>query len=88
MKFKTKTHPHHGEDSRYICTACYFNHVETARAAMQISKKLRLTCMPCGEQLAKEVRHTIVPMHKGNYVKVTDMNDLKDLNPKYIRSAT
>jgi hypothetical protein len=43
--------------------------------------------MPCGEGKAQNVRHTIVPMHKGNYVKVTDLNDLKDLNPKYIRSA-
>ena len=70
------------EDSRYLCTACYGGYVPLARIRLG-----RTTCLPCGEQLAKEVRHTIVPMHKGNYVKVTDMNDLKDLNPKYIRSA-
>ena len=46
-----------------------------------------LTCLPCGDVQASKVKHTVVPMHKGNYVKVTDMNDLKDLNPKYIRSA-
>ena len=46
-----------------------------------------LTCLSCGDVQAHKVKHTIVPMHKGNYVKVTDMNDLKDLNPKYIRSA-
>jgi hypothetical protein len=28
-----------------------------------------------------------VPSHKSNYIVVTDMDDLKDLNPKYIRSA-
>jgi hypothetical protein len=44
-------------------------------------------CMPCGEGKAQNVRHTIVPSHKSNYIVVTDMNDLKDLNPKYIRSA-
>jgi hypothetical protein len=70
------------EDSRYLCTSCYGGYVPLARIRLG-----RTTCLPCGEQLAKEVRHTIVPMHKGNYVKVTDMNDLKDLNPKYIRSA-
>jgi len=46
-----------------------------------------LTCLSCGDVQAHKVKHTVVPMHKGNYVKVTDMNDLKDLNPKYIRSA-
>jgi hypothetical protein len=75
------------EDIRYICTACYFNHVETARAAMQVSKKLKLTCKPCGEMLAREIRHTVVNLHKSNAVLITDMDDLKDLNPKYIRSA-
>jgi ribosomal protein L37AE/L43A len=70
------------EDSRYLCTQCYGGTVPLERWKLGYS-----TCMPCGEQLAKEVRHTIVPMHKGNYIKVTDLNDLKDLNPKYIRSA-
>lgn len=37
-------------------------------------------CMPCGEQLAKKTRHTIVPMAKSNYVVVTDKELLKGLN--------
>jgi len=45
-------------------------------------------CMPCGDVNARKVRHTVVPTHKSNYMLVTDMNDLKDLNPKYIRSAS
>jgi ribosomal protein L37E len=75
------------EDSRYICTACYFNHVETRRAGHQLKNKLKLTCAPCGEQQAKEVKRTVVNLHKSNPIMITDMNDLKDLNPKYIRSA-
>ncbi len=70
------------EDSRYLCTACYGGYVPLARIRLG-----RTTCLPCGEQLAHKVKHTIVPSHKSNYIVVTDMNDLKDLNPKYIRSA-
>ena len=44
-------------------------------------------CLDCGEDAAQKVKHTIVPSHKSNYIVITDMNDLKDLNPKYIRSA-
>lgn len=71
------------EDSRYICTACYFNHVETRRAERQISNKLKLTCAPCGESIAREVKHTIVPMPKSNYIVVTDYSLLKGLNSSH-----
>ncbi len=40
------------------------------------------TCKPCGEQAAREVKRTIAPMHKSNYVMVTDLADLKGLNNK------
>lgn len=40
------------------------------------------TCMPCGEKLARTKRHTIVPMHKSNYIVITDRNDLKGINNK------
>lgn len=40
------------------------------------------TCMPCGEEAARRVRHTIVPMHKSNYIVITDRNDLKGINNK------
>lgn len=52
------------EDSRYICTACYFNHVETRRAEHRIRNKLPLTCAPCGEAIAKAKKHTILTPHK------------------------
>ena len=71
------------EDSRYICTACYFNHVETRRAQHRIKNKLPLTCAPCGEQQAKEHKHTIVPMPKSNYIVVTDYSLLKGLNSSH-----
>jgi len=39
-------------------------------------------CLPCGEHLAKQRKHTIVPMNKSNYIMVTDYDLLKQLNPK------
>jgi hypothetical protein len=41
-------------------------------------------CLPCGDEIAKERKFTIVPMHKSNYVAVTNTIDLKQLNPKRI----
>jgi hypothetical protein len=38
--------------------------------------------MPCGEAAAKQRKHTIVPMHKSNYIVVTNREDLKGINNK------
>jgi hypothetical protein len=40
------------------------------------------TCLPCGEREAREVRHTVVPMHKSNYMVVSDKRDLMGINNK------
>lgn len=40
------------------------------------------TCHPCGAWIAKKVVHTIVPMHKSNYIVVTNREDLKGINNK------
>jgi hypothetical protein len=42
------------------------------------------TCKQCGEAAAKRVRHTVVPMAKSNYIVVTDLTLLKQLN-KYAK---
>ena len=60
-----------------ICTHCYAVRVEPQRAKMA-----RPTCMLCGEVLSKQVKRTVVPMHKSNYLLVTDLNDLKGINNK------
>ena len=39
-------------------------------------------CLECGEEHAKQRKHTIVPMQKSNYMLITDMDILKQLNPK------
>jgi ribosomal protein L37AE/L43A len=41
-------------------------------------------CPECGEQAARKLRGgwCVVPMHKSNYMLVTDPEVLKQLNPK------
>jgi ribosomal protein L37AE/L43A len=39
-------------------------------------------CMPCGDDLASKVVRTVAPMHKSNYMMITDMSDLKGINNK------
>lgn len=41
-------------------------------------------CIRCGEREASRSRHCIVPMNKSNYVVVTDVSLLKQLNPKRV----
>ena len=39
-------------------------------------------CLECGEKRAKQIKHTIAPMHKSNYMLVTRLEDLVGLNNK------
>jgi ribosomal protein L37AE/L43A len=39
-------------------------------------------CMPCGDDLANKVVRTVAPINKSNYMMITDMAMLKQLNPK------
>lgn len=66
------------EDHLPICTCCYAVRVEPHRARLP-----RPTCMDCGEKLAKERKHTIVPMPKSNYIVVTDLSLLVNLNSSH-----
>ena len=38
------------------------------------------TCLVCGERVARQHKHTIVPMPKSNYIVVTDRSLLLGLN--------
>lgn len=55
--------------------------VAPARAALGYP-----TCLPCGAAVAARTRHTVVPLHKSNYVLVTNPATLKQLNPKRVNS--
>ena len=39
-------------------------------------------CLACGDKEAKQRRFTIAPINKSNYMMITDMAMLKQLNPK------
>lgn len=43
-----------------------------------------VTCLECGEYEARKVRHCIVPMNKSNYIVVSDIIVLSQLNPKRV----
>ena len=60
-----------------ICLCCYAERVPPARARLGYK-----TCLSCGETAAKQVKHTVAPMNKSNYMLFTDVNMLKQLNPK------
>ena len=40
------------------------------------------TCLVCGEVEARKVKHTVVPLHKSNYIVVSNKEDLKGINNK------
>ena len=40
------------------------------------------TCLLCGEREAVQVRYTIAPMHKSNYMVFSNPDDLKGINNK------
>lgn len=60
-----------------ICLCCYAERVPPARAKLGYK-----TCLSCGETAARQVKHTVAPVHKSNYMLFTDPSMLKQLNPK------
>ncbi len=55
---------------------------ETLHDLLRQRSASRKVGMPCGEKAAKGVVRTIVPMHKSNYMMITDLDDLKGINNK------
>jgi len=68
------------EDRVYLCTACHWEKVPYLRW-----KAGYFTCLPCGEEQAREERMgwCIAPIsNKAGYTRVTDYSLLKQINPK------
>ena len=59
------------------CYECVDVEVHPARVALGYK-----VCLECGDKLAKSRKFTIAPMHKSNYMLITDRADLKGLNNK------
>jgi hypothetical protein len=66
-----------------ICLTCYAERIPPARYKLGYR-----TCMSCGEVQAKQVRHTVAPMPKSNYILITDLSLLKGLNSSHKGGVT
>jgi len=60
-----------------LCTNCYKFYVHPERLRIRYT-----TCFDCGEKEAAKKKHCVVPMHKSNYVLMTNVEDLKGINNK------
>lgn len=67
---------HDVEDKRHLCAEC-FGTIDHRRYALGYR-----VCLSCGEDAAKQVKHTIAPLNKSNYYYISSMETLKQLNPK------
>jgi len=59
-----------------LCIKCG-DHVLDARYRLGYT-----TCLKCGDVDARKTKHTIAPMHKSNYMVITNKLDLQGLNNK------
>jgi transcription elongation factor Elf1 len=39
-------------------------------------------CLPCGDYTARQVKRTVAPLNKSNYMLISNLEELKQLNPK------
>lgn len=60
-----------------LCRACGDEYPE---ARFKLGYK---TCLTCGQKEAKQIKHTVVPMPKSNYILVTDPSLLIGLNSSH-----
>ena len=60
----------------YYCVVCSG---EISEGRHDLGYKL---CLSCGESAAKNRKHTVVPLHKSNYMLVTDPELLLGINNK------
>lgn len=64
------------ENTKYLCPECG-GYVDYQRVKLGYR-----TCLQCGEYNAKQVKHCIAPINKSNYMYISDLSQLKQLNPK------
>lgn len=60
-----------------LCNRCFGNEVEAERFVLGYT-----TCMPCGEEQARKRKHTVVPLHKSNYIVPANREELCGINNK------
>ena len=60
------------------CPVCHIEDIPIQRYRLGYR-----TCLTCGEEQAKKVKHCVAPLNKSNYMLFTDAKLLKQLNPKH-----
>ena len=60
-----------------LCNVCGSEEVIPARYNIGYR-----TCLKCGEVMAGKRKFTVVPMHKSNYVVISNKKELKGINNK------
>ena len=61
---------------KHLCNVCG-THILSARYNLGYR-----TCLFCGEVMASKRKFTVVPMHKSNYVVISNKKELKGINNK------
>jgi hypothetical protein len=59
------------------CTTCHEHSVPEPRAALGYT-----TCIHCGEIAARQRKHTVLPLHKSNYMVPANREEIKGFNNK------
>jgi ribosomal protein L37AE/L43A len=62
---------------KYICKVCCSEAVAPARYNLGYH-----SCLKCGQVTAGKRKFTVVPMHKSNYVVISNKKELKGINNK------
>lgn len=62
--------------TQVLCKECY-DPYPVARYRLGYT-----TCLSCGDSAARKVVYTTAPINKSNYMLITDINTLSQLNPK------
>lgn len=60
-----------------LCIKCWSAKVPHARSMAGFT-----TCLPCGEREARKRKHTIVPLHKSNYIVPANADEVRGINNK------
>lgn len=72
---------HHAEDKTHLCIECC-GKVEQRHYEYLVANKMAIRCMGCRDEVAKQVKHTIACGNKQAYELITNLDFLKQLNPK------
>jgi hypothetical protein len=59
------------------CSACQQLNVSQARWTLGYT-----TCLECGEHKARQRKHTVLPLHKSNYMVPANREEIKGFNNK------